>query len=69
MAEVSKQHSCDNCGSDYQLTYESDDVSYEPDNCPFCGDVLNEQEEFGFTSEDSIAWDSDTESEDDEDLE
>lgn len=68
MAETAKQHSCDNCGSRYQLIFDSDDVSYEPDNCPFCGDVLNEEIEIGFDSDDAIGWDDNEPSDDEDDV-
>jgi transcription initiation factor IIE alpha subunit len=66
MAESSDEYTCNNCGSKYQLTYDTDEVSYEPDNCPFCGDVVEQNEEFGFVSEDSI-WDTDPDLDLDED--
>jgi hypothetical protein len=66
MGESIKQHSCDNCGSRYQLIYDIDEVSYEADNCPFCGDVLNEEIEIGFDGDEAIDWD-DGDSSDDED--
>ena len=59
MSETAKDHSCDNCGSKYQLIFDIDEVSYEPDNCPFCGDVITEQEQFSFSNDDMIDWDED----------
>lgn len=40
MAELEKEHACDNCGSKYRLLYDEDQVAYTPDNCPFCGDLV-----------------------------
>lgn len=40
MAELEKEHVCDNCGSKYRLLYDEDQVAYTPDNCPFCGDLV-----------------------------
>lgn len=31
---------CANCGSNFRLAFERDEVSYEPENCPFCGDLV-----------------------------
>lgn len=41
MAEKEVESTCENCGSEYRLAYDDEQVSYNPDNCPFCGD-LNE---------------------------
>jgi len=40
MAELEKEHACENCGSKYRLMYDEDQVAYAPDNCPFCGDLV-----------------------------
>jgi len=40
MAELEKEHACENCGSKYRLMYDEDQVSFAPDNCPFCGDLV-----------------------------
>lgn len=40
---------CDNCGSSFALSFDSDEVSYEPTHCPFCGDFYDsESEELDF---------------------
>jgi hypothetical protein len=41
MAEQEVESTCENCGSEYRLIFDDEQVSYNPDNCPFCGD-LNE---------------------------
>jgi hypothetical protein len=52
MAEIEKEASCTNCGSVYRLMYDTDSVSYEADNCPFCGDLINGYDnDFDFKSE------------------
>lgn len=33
--------SCDNCGMDYILSYDPEEVSDKPTRCPFCGEVAN----------------------------
>ena len=44
---------CDNCGSRFSLSFEDDEVSYEPTHCPFCGDFYDtENEELDFNDDD-----------------
>jgi len=44
---------CDNCGSTFALSFDTDEVSYEPSHCPFCGDFYNnENEELDFNDND-----------------
>jgi len=44
---------CDNCGSMFALSFEDDEVSYEPTHCPFCGDFYDtENEELDFNDDD-----------------
>ena len=44
---------CDNCGSMFSLSFEDDEVSYEPTHCPFCGDFYDtENEELDFNDSD-----------------
>ena len=44
---------CDNCGSMFSLSFEDDEVSYEPTHCPFCGDFYDtENEELDFNDDD-----------------
>ncbi len=43
---------CDNCGSMFSLSFEDDEVSYEPTHCPFCGDFYDtENEELDFNDD------------------
>jgi len=65
MSEKEVNSSCGNCGSDYKLVYDDEQVSYSPDNCPFCGD-LNESiiEDLNFESEEEVSfsdWEDETE--------
>lgn len=44
---------CDNCGSTFALSFDTDEVSYEPTHCPFCGDFYDtENEELDFNDDD-----------------
>lgn len=44
---------CDNCGSTFALSFDTDEVSYEPTHCPFCGDFYDtENEELDFNDRD-----------------
>lgn len=63
MAELEKEQECDNCGSKYRLLYDEDQVSYDPENCPFCGDLVNISE--GIEVEESD-WDEEIEYESDD---
>jgi hypothetical protein len=45
MAEIETEVSCDNCGSQYTLIYDTDNVSYDAEHCPFCADIVNIQED------------------------
>lgn len=55
MSKVAQNFICDDCESDFKLSYHEDEVSGNSKFCPFCGyelfmkDVL---EEFGIGSED-----------------
>jgi hypothetical protein len=40
MSEVEVNMFCENCGSSCRLLYDSEEVNYEPENCPFCGEVV-----------------------------
>jgi len=61
MAELEKDHACDNCGSKYRLMYDEDQVSYTPDNCPFCGDLV---EGYGDLEVEETSFDEDVELDD-----
>ena len=60
---------CDNCGSMFALSFETDEVSYSPSHCPFCGDYYdNENEELDFNDkEDDAFYDEESDELDDED--
>ena len=50
--EEDRSLNCGNCGSSFRLMYDSEEISYSPDNCPFCGDlVFPDAEELDFTKE------------------
>lgn len=63
MAEVSKEYVCESCGSVFQISYLKDDVSYDPELCPFCGDMLNigseEEDEKSFYNREDLDTDDD----------
>lgn len=66
MAEVERTLFCENCGSTARLIYDTEDVNYEPENCPFCGELVgthveedDDWEELlddGLDEEDDINW-------------
>ena len=64
---------CDNCGSSFVLSYENEEVSYNPSHCPFCGDFFDsESDELNFNDEESSYYDNEEQMdlfEDDEDKE
>lgn len=50
---------CDNCGSMFALSFEDDEVSYEPTHCPFCGDFYDTvNEELDFNDDDDDKFES-----------
>jgi DNA replicative helicase MCM subunit Mcm2 (Cdc46/Mcm family) len=59
---------CDNCGSTFALSFDTDEVSYEPSHCPFCGDFYDtENEELDFNDKDDDNYEmSDDELNDDD---
>lgn len=38
-------HSCDECGSEFSIRYDEDQVESDPQNCPFCGEYIYDLEE------------------------
>lgn len=60
---------CDNCGSMFALSFEEDEVSYEPTHCPFCGDFYdteNEELDFNDKDEDYEVFDEEFDDSDDD---
>lgn len=60
---------CDNCGSTFALSFDTDEVSYAPSHCPFCGDFYDsESEELNFNdNEDDEYLDDDLDLDEEED--
>lgn len=49
MSEVEKSLFCENCGASARLIFDPEEVNYEPENCPFCGELVGtlvEEEEW-----------------------
>lgn len=65
MAEVEKMFSCDNCGSVSRLIYDSEEIRYEPEYCPFCGEIAEVVFDDEF-DEDELGLDDDGLGEDDD---
>jgi hypothetical protein len=40
MSEVEKTLFCENCGSSARLIFDPEEVNYEPETCPFCGELV-----------------------------
>jgi len=60
---------CDNCGSTFALSFDTDEVSYEPSHCPFCGDFYdteNEELDFNDNDDDNYEMSDDELNDDDE---
>jgi DNA-directed RNA polymerase subunit RPC12/RpoP len=36
-SRITKDYVCNNCGAEYMLTYDEDNILEEPKFCPFCG--------------------------------
>ena len=65
MAEFERELHCENCGSACRIIYDSDQVHYDPETCPFCGEVAGtiieedeweELEDDGLGDEDDYNW-------------
>lgn len=57
MAELERELNCDNCGCVCRIIYDSDRVFYDPELCPFCGEMVGteeETEEFGDFNDDGL---------------
>lgn len=39
MAELERDMHCENCGSQCRILYDADQVHYDPETCPFCGEI------------------------------
>jgi len=53
VAELEREMHCENCGSQCRIIYDADQVHYDPETCPFCGEIAGtvveeEWEEFDF---------------------
>ena len=60
---------CDNCGSTFALSFDTDEVSYEPSHCPFSGDFYdteNEELDFNDSEDDNYEITDDDLNDDDE---
>ena len=40
-----KAKECDNCGADYTVIYDPEEVDQDPIHCPFCGDVASSEDQ------------------------
>lgn len=62
MSEVEKTLFCENCGSTARLIFDPEEVNYEPETCPFCGELvgtISEDEEWDDFDEDGLEEDED----------
>ena len=41
----SLKHYCDNCESEYKITYNEDTVADKPTFCPICAEMILDQDE------------------------
>jgi len=58
MSEIERTMSCDNCGSSCRLIYDSDEIHYRPENCPFCGEIVEFVNDDDLTEDDEIDEDN-----------
>lgn len=61
MPEIERSMVCENCGSACRMIYDNDDVRYEPENCPFCGELVGVM-----TDELSSSYDENDDNDDEE---
>jgi hypothetical protein len=67
MSEVELELNCENCGSRCRIIYDPDAVHYDPESCPFCGEVVGLMEDDLDEDEEAELWGDDGLSEDDDD--
>jgi ribosomal protein S27E len=36
---------CENCGSEYTIVYDAEELADDPIHCPFCGEVASPDED------------------------
>jgi hypothetical protein len=60
MPELELELNCENCGSKCRIIYDTDQVHYDPESCPFCGEVvgLNEEDDLDEDEEEDL-WGDD----------
>lgn len=56
MPEVELELECENCGSKCRVLYDTDQVHYDPENCPFCGEVVGGVDDGLDEDEDTFLW-------------
>jgi hypothetical protein len=64
MAEFERELHCENCGSQCRIIYDSEQVHYDPETCPFCGEIagtvideLDEDDELELWGDDGLSDD------------
>lgn len=67
MPELELELLCENCGSKCRIIYDTDQVHYDPESCPFCGEVVGleedldeEDDELGLWGDDGLSDSDDT---------
>ena len=63
MAELERELHCENCGGACRIIYYSYQVHYDPETCPFCGEiagtVVDEDDEWEDFDDDGLSDDDD----------
>lgn len=62
MAELERELHCENCGSQCRIIYDSDQVHYDPETCPFCGEIVGtvvDEDEWDELDDDGLGDDED----------
>lgn len=44
-SKETREYTCSNCGAEYILIFDHDEITDEPTNCPFCSALTDESSE------------------------
>jgi hypothetical protein len=64
MAELEREMHCENCGSRCRIIYDSEQVHYDPETCPFCGEIVGTLDEEDLLDEEDV-WGDELDGDDD----
>lgn len=54
-SKITKEYECENCGAEYMITFDEDNIMDQPMYCPFCcdhNDDFDDEDDLSFGSDD-----------------